>query len=237
MAAAAAPGVTLAAALWAACVAAEALALGLAVRGAGMLNRVACAQRKPTISLAVRLANPLVALLAFALLSDLAIAVGRELLLVGAPRPLAGLARGWYHVETLLVIAWPLGLAAACARAFTLRPRRWHLGLLGCAAVALWAPLVLEHPVPRRAIAGVLLLGELAGVVVAGVAIAGGWRLRWRAPQVALVALVAIELVVLLLGPFAHDVFRSWPVLARGLYTVGFGAAAAVLGAWPRERA
>lgn len=208
---------SLGAALWVACVAAEVAALAAAVRAAGDVRRA--------------LRSPVVLLLAFALASDVVIAGGRELLLVGAPRPFTGVARAWWHVETLFVMAWPLGLAGAAWEVFPLRPRpfRWPLVMLALWALALWAPLVLAHPVRRDAVAGVLLVGELAGIAAGAVAVASGWRFPWGPPHAALVVLLSIELVIAILGPFARDVFRSWPVLARAPYAVGFGVVAVVL--------
>lgn len=232
------------AALWVACVAAEVAALAAAVRAtlraAGPGKPVSRSGTASVIDGGARVFRaPLVLLLAFALASDLVIAGGRELLLVGAARPFAGLARAWWHVETLLVIAWPLGLAAASWEVFPLRPRpvRWPLAMLGAWALVLWAPLVLAHPVRRGAVAGVLLVAELAGLGAGAVAVARGWRYPWGPPHAALVVLLSIELVIAVLGPFGHDVFRSWAVLGRAPYAVGFAVVAAVLGAGGRRAA
>lgn len=235
---------TLGAALWVACVAAEVAALSAAVRAtfgaAGPGKPVSRSGTASVIDGGARVFRaPLVLLLAFALASDLVIAGGRELLLVGAPRPFVGVARAWWHVETLLVIAWPLVLAGAAWETFPLRPRpvRWPLVMLAAWALALWTPLVLAHPVRRSAVAGVLLVGELAGIAAGAVAVARGWRFPWGPAHAALVVLLSIELVIAVLGPFAHDVFRSWPVLARAPYAVGFAVVAIVLGVGGRRAA
>lgn len=203
--------------LWCACGAAELGALVAAVR-AHRLGRVQLA---------------LVYLLAFAFDGDLVIALGRELLLDAAPRPFVGLARAWYHLETLLVIGWPCGLALTCVRVFGTGGRAWWRGVLPAAvagaAGSAMVHVVALHPVPRGQAAAVLLAVELVGVVVAWLAVARGWALAWRAEHRALVVLVAIETVVLILGPFGHDVFTSWATLARVPYAMGFTVCAVVL--------
>lgn len=203
--------------LWCACLLAELGALVAAVR-AHRLGRVQL---------------PIVYLLALAFDGDLAIALGRAVLLDDAPRPFVGLARGWYHVETALVLAWPCGLALACVRVFGWGERGWWRGRSVATVAGFWAggavALAGLHPLPRGAVAAAILAVELVAVVVAAVAVARGWRRPWGLEHAALVVLVAIELVIVLLGPFAHDLFRDWPILARLPYALGFGAVAAVL--------
>lgn len=229
---------TLGAALWVACVAAEVAALAAAVLEPRRGTKDAANYSK-VMHLRDFRRFPVVLLLGFALASDLVIAGGRALLLDGAPRPFVGGARAWWHVETLLVIAWPLALAGAAWETFRLRPRpvRWPLVMLGAWALVLWAPLVLAHPVRRGAVAGVLLVGELAGIAAGAVAVGRGWRYPWGPAHAVLVVLLSIELVIAVLGPFTHDVFRSWAVLGRAPYVVGFAVVAVVLGVGGRRAA
>jgi hypothetical protein len=182
------------------------------------------------------MSDPLVLLLAFALASDIAVAAGRALLLDDAPRPFAGLARAWYHVETALILGWPSALAIVTWRSFVWgRGSAWALpwgAWIGCSMM-----FVYEHPVERGVGAFVFLLVEALGVAVAWRAIWRGWSRAWGAEHRALVVLVAVETVVLILGPFGRDLYRDWPLLGRLPYTAGFTACAAVL--WwgsPAER-
>jgi hypothetical protein len=172
--------------------------------------------------------SPVALLLAFALASDLAILAGRELVLAGAPRPFAGLARAWYHLETALVLGWPCALALTTWRSFVWgRGVAWALpwgAWIGCSLM-----LAVEHPIPGARVAIVLHLVEALGVLVAWRAIWRGWPRAWGAEHRALVVLVAVETVVLILGPFGRDLYRDWPLLARLPYAAGFTACAAVL--------
>lgn len=60
--------------------------------------------------------SPLVLLLTFALVDELAV-LGLHAVLAGAPRPIAGWWRVPYHVETGFVLGWPTLLAATCWQA------------------------------------------------------------------------------------------------------------------------
>lgn len=208
---------TLGAVLWCVGIAAEAAALAGAVR---TLRR-----------------TPVVALLAFGLASDVLASAGGRWLLDGASRPFAGLARGWYHVETALVLGWPVALATAAWCVLVL-PSRWYSepapALAWGAGLGGLVLLVSAHPAPRGLVATVLLAVEAVSVAVAWLAVARGWRRPWGAAQMALVLLIPVETVVLILGPFGRDVFRDWPTLARIPYAVGFASVAAVL--WRARR-
>jgi hypothetical protein len=172
--------------------------------------------------------SPVALLLAFALVSDLAILAGRELLLATSPRPFAGLARAWYHLETALVLGWPCALALTTWRLFVWgRGVAWALpwgAWIGCTLM-----LAVEHPMPPGWTAHVLHVVEGLGVAVAWRAIWRGWPRAWGAEHRALVVLVAVETVVLILGPFGRDLYRDWPLLARLPYAAGFTACAVVL--------
>jgi len=107
--------VTPRAVLWLAVVAAEGAALLLAAR----LDRSARAEHRS------RSLRPIVALLAAALVIDLAVGLhdppsswGLSALAVAGPRPRVGLARAAYHLADALVMAWPGLLAATCGRVF-----------------------------------------------------------------------------------------------------------------------
>ena len=68
------------------------------------------------LAVRARVGHPLVVLLAFALLDELAV-LGLHAILAHAPRPIAGWWRVPYHVETAFVLGWPCLLAAVCWQA------------------------------------------------------------------------------------------------------------------------
>jgi hypothetical protein len=94
--------------------------------------------------------------------------------------------------------------------------------------------MIVLHPVRSSDVALLLLPAELLCVASAAWSVCRGWRETWGREHHALLVLLAIELVVMILGPWSHDLHRDWPVLARVPYVAGFGTAAAVL-AWGRS--
>ena len=112
--------------------------------------------------------------------------------------------------------------------------------LLATVYLAALAVLVVGHPLGEARTRRVLLAVELVALVVAGAAIAAGWRravagrATWTRSHGALLVLAPVELAVAVIGPFARpDVFRAWNV-ARGQYLIAFVLVAALL-AWPRR--
>lgn len=234
----AAARVSLGAALWCAVIAAEGAALAMAVRctpgRAGSWGWTLVGKLTRPAS------HPVVALLAFALVSDLVTAAGGVLLLDGAPRPFVGLARGWYHVETALVLGWPCALALTAWRLFTWAPRGWHLEPAPAAAWGSWLGvslgLVLAHPLGRVRTAACLLVGELVSLAVVWLAVARGWRRPWTLPHVAVLVLAGVETSVALLGPWVRNPFADWH-LARISYLLGFSVVALLHVQKVRDRA
>ena len=106
-------------ALWCACVAAEGVALVMAVRrwGCSSPAPMSVARPNPSHEHDSNL-RPIVALLAFAVAEDVAVRLLNDLVIAPSSRPLHGLARGAYHVADALVMGWPLGLAWATWRLF-----------------------------------------------------------------------------------------------------------------------
>jgi len=159
-------------------------------------------------------------LFAFAFASDLAAKALQVAFLAGAPRPFAGVARGAYHMEVAISVAWPCLLAYTAARLF-LR-ERVHAA---CVPVGAWLGVVVSHvahfPMKRAGMARVFLAVELAMLLWAGACVAVGWRSAWRSVHGVLLFLLGTELVVVLLGPYASDVFRDWNV-ARVIYMAAF---------------
>lgn len=245
---------TLAAALWWAVVAAEACAL---VGAVGMSSDFSPSSErtKPEAT-----AGALVALLAYALAADVAMAA-IEARLAGQARPFVGTARALYHVHTALVLGWPAALAAATwatfapARALSRRalaavlralppesirhpspprPKLEAWQLVGAVWASWAASMAGLHPMTRLDTARCLRLAQAAGIVACVVAIVRAWRQPWSRAAVAVGLLVAVEVALALLGPWAHDVFRDWPRLARVPYVLGFVGVGAVV--WTGRR-
>lgn len=215
-----APGLLLAALL-----SAEVAAVGLAVRA--------------------RVSRPLVALLAFALVDEVALALLHAFVFEGAPRPLAGWARLGWHVETLFVLGWPAALAWACGSSFSASSERlktegldpqkaksaWRgalLRLLPGLYLGAVAFLVLAYPPPRVFLRWLYLAWEVLCVALAWRGIWRGRRRAWGPADVALVAIVSCETMVVLVGPFASDPFTRWWI-ARAFYLATWGACCGVL--------
>lgn len=206
--------------LWFACVAAEVGATIAAVRSAKALRRVG------------RDGATLPILLAFAVASDVAIEAGRRYLLNDSPRPFAGLARAWYHVESTLVLAWPAALAMTAQKSFSLQTRGWWIrpapsvawGMLGGLSVA----CVVAHPIGGSAFAYVLLAQETACIFAAWMAVPIGWERPWQVHHASVIVLICFESIVLAFGPFSGELYGDWPILARVPYIIGFCAIAAL---------
>lgn len=239
----------LAGALWWAVVAAEACALaGAVVRGyqAARLETPLVLSRDRAALVAVTSAHAL--LLAYALAADVAMAV-IELHLAGLPRPFAGTARALYHLHTALGLGWPAALAAAAWRAFdgpaqeTFEERVARVRARGKrpptplppwqVVLAVWASwvatMVALHPMGRAETASCLRLAQAVGIGACFWAGARFWRRTWSRAAACVVVLVAVELALFFLGPWARDVFRDWDRLARAPYAIAFATVAALL--------
>lgn len=196
----------------------------------------------------------LLVLLAFAALNEVA-TEALHAIFRGAPRPLGGVVRGLYHVETALVLGWPALLAVTAWRVFHELPghriagrsldappvikRAVFLDLIAGAWLGLVAAMALLYPLdppgsgaPRTKL--LLHVGELAGVAAAAGAIVTAWTppVRWSRPAVVVGLLWSVELAVALLGPWAHNVFTDWDKLARVPYVLGFTATGLLLRWW-----
>ncbi len=206
--------------LWCACVAVELAATCAAVWSAS----------NPPLRYLKRERATLPLLLAFAVVSDVAIEVGRRVLLNGSPRPFSGLPRAWYHVESTLILAWPAALAMAAQKTFSLQTHGWWIrpapsvawGMLGGLSVA----CAVAHPIGGNAFQYVLLAQEAACLLAAWLAVPMGWGRQWHAHHASIVVLICFETVVLVFGPFSGELYGDWPILARVPYIIGFGAVA-----------
>lgn len=187
------------------------------------------------VGLAVRrrVTGPLVALLVFALVDEVAVEALHRFAFAGAPRPLAGWHRAGWHVETLFVLGWPAALAAVAHDRplsstapckITDAPRRALLA----AYLGLAVGLVLGYPPARERYRAILLAWELVCVAVAWWGIGRAWGRTWGAAEKVLVVLVSCETMVCVVGPFASDPFLRWWI-ARCFYLGAWGAACGVL--------
>ena len=245
-------------ALWCACVAAEGVALVMAVRrwGCSSPAPMSVARPNPSHEHDSNL-RPIVALLAFAVAEDVAVRLLNDLVIAPSSRPLHGLARGAYHVADALVMGWPLGLAWATWRLFAatssgfsasserlksegLDPQKAKtaqpLDVLGAAYVGFLVALVGLHPLGAANTSWVLLAWEVVALGFAVVAIVRGWRravreeAAWTVAHGVLLVLVPVEVAVVAIGPFARpDVFSAWHV-ARWQYLAAFAIVAGMLG-------
>lgn len=81
-----------------------------------------------TVAVAVALwrvpRSPIVWLLLFALVDEVAVEMLHRFAFEGAPRPFGGAIRALYHLETALVLGWPAGLAAASWQVSLAPPKR-----------------------------------------------------------------------------------------------------------------
>ena len=245
-------------ALWCACVAAEGVALVMAVRrwGCSSPAPMSVARPNPSHEHDSNL-RPIVALLAFAVAEDVAVRLLNDLVIAPSSRPLHGLARGAYHVADALVMGWPLGLAWATWRLFAatssgfsasserlksegLDPQKAKtaqpLDVLGAAYVGFLVALVGLHPLGAASTSRALLAWEVVALGFAVVAIVRGWRravrgeAAWTVAHGVLLVLVPVEVAVCAIGPFARpDVFSAWHV-ARWQYLAAFAIVAGMLG-------
>lgn len=194
--------VTPRAVLWLAVVAAEGVALVMAVRRLRNERSFAAESKAIRYKSGPQTSAPIVALLAFAIVEDVAVRLLIDLVIVGAPRPLHGSARAAYHLADALVMAWPLGLAWASWQVFGPKPSGfaasnerakgegvWNIGRLriekrGHRALDLlvglylgaFVALVSMHPLGVTRTKAVLLAWEVVALTFAVVAIARGWR-------------------------------------------------------------
>jgi hypothetical protein len=129
--------------------------------------------------------------------------------------PLLGVARVLFHVEEAGYLMEPIGIAAASVVVFLGR-KPWPLFLVWALLVA---GLVLTYPLTRGAVLRQVYLGiELAALVVAIGAI-GTW-VRRREPadphHAAMGLVVAIDLVIILLGPWRYPLGVRWDLALYG---------------------
>lgn len=175
--------------------------------------------------------RPIALLFAFAFASDVIAKAAQIAFLSGAPLPFTGAARAAYHVEVALSIAWPCVLALLAARTFQrLRPRAT------CIPVGAWLGVGVAHallfPMSEEQTSRLFLGVEAAMLLLAASCVVAGWRSTWRSVHGVVLFLLGVELVVVVLGPFATNIFRDWAV-ARIIYTTAFTGLAFWYGARP----
>lgn len=155
---------------------------------------------------------------------------------LGTHKPWDGTRLALYHASNALVTSWPLAVAALAWWALAPAHRRRVLPALLLIGVAANA-LLVRGPLEKHRIQAVILAVEIAAVALGFVAGVVGWSgPRWRAPQGVAVALVGVELVLVLAGPYRYSVFERWD-LAQICYTLTFAALAIAQGiVWRRLR-
>ena len=161
------------------------------------------------LAVRARVGRPLVLLLGFALVDELAV-LAIHVLLAGTPRPIAGWWRVPYHAENAFSLGWPCLLAAVCWG----RPWR-RLDVLAGAYLGALAGLVVVYPTDAPGSGAPRLRWALLAweVLMVAAAWAGLYRARlrpWGAVERCLVILAACETMVALVGPFASDPFTRW---------------------------
>lgn len=141
-----------------------------------------------------------------------------------AGRPFVGWTRAVFHIDELLFLAWPFGLAAVACIAFFERPRRAVAALFTAYALAC-AVLAAGYPTIRGGrLAGVYAAVQLAALVVVLVAGAGAWARRAH-PELTMGS-------VMILGGVEAGAVLAWghaPMpfgwdFAATVYLVGYGA-------------
>ncbi len=182
--------------------------------------------------------SDLTALLIFALTSDILTQIGKSLLFTAAQHPVEAAilthgwpARVWYHVETTLMLAWPALLSLAVRRAFVFPGSH---PAPATAAIGAWIGmsigLVIIFPTSSEFTQRVFIAVEALSVALAWLAVWQGWPRAWSRSvvHIALLVMLCFETVVLLLGPFSHDLYRDWN-LARVPYLLSFAGVAVLL--------
>ncbi len=178
-------------------------------------------------------------LLAFALVDELVLEALHAWCFAGAPRPLAGWHRAAWHLETMFVLGWPAGLAAACVPSApsspagrgrsalsAARPLGARDVLLACYLAAV-AGLAIVYPIPAARLRWIFLGWEVLCVAFAWWGIARRWGAPWGPVERCLVVLVSCETMVALVGPFASDPFTRWWI-ARCFYLAAWGGVGVV---------
>jgi hypothetical protein len=168
--------------------------------------------------------RPIALLLTLGLTSDIVRRLLHVFILAPAhartdPGPLVAGARGAYHVEQALFLAWPAALVAAVLTVF-LKRRPWLIGIAWVVAIA---GLALTYPemrseALRRAYLGV----ELATIAISlGAMIQWGWAREWPTlTHGILMAFIGAEIAVVW-GPWRSGPFFGWTA-AQIMYAVTY---------------
>jgi hypothetical protein len=148
--------------------------------------------------------------------------------------PLSGWPRVAHHLDQVLFLTWPAGLAALSALVFFLpHLRRWALRSVAAVYVAMIAALVLTYPANRPALGFAYAAASLAGAaaVIVGAVAWGRRRTRPQPEHAITLALGTLELA-LFADPFAPPApapFERWSV-AQLVYLCTWAAVCALHG-------
>ena len=162
---------------------------------------------------------------------------------------LSGSPRVAHHLDQVLFLTWPAGLAALSALVFLPHLRRRALRLVAAVYVATVAALVLSYPANRPALGFAYAAASLAGAVavIAG-AVVWGRRRAYPGPEHTITLALGMLELALFADPFAPPApapFERWSV-AQLVYLCTWAGVCvlhvAFLGGWlqqgpsPRER-
>lgn len=147
--------------------------------------------------------------------------------------PLTGWGRVAHHLDQLLFLTWPAGLAAVSAVVFRPDQRRELLRGISLVYLAAVLALVLTYPANRPMLGRLYAVGYLAGSLSVIAGVVSWWPRRTHPrPEHAITIVLGLLDLGLLAGPFLPpdpDPFTGWP-LAHIVYFVAWGAVCALQG-------
>jgi len=162
--------------------------------------------------------------------------LGQVLAIVNAPAyvaaqgaPLTGWPRAVFHLDELLQLSWPAGLAAVACLVLLEEPHRRRAAAAAGASWALaWLVLVLGYPTIRRALLGrVYLALELVALATVITAAVSWWR---RRPEPSLVeGSVGVLWVSGFVALLRWSPFNGWDWQLTA-YLLGYGTLAVLHG-------
>lgn len=143
----------------------------------------------------------------------------------GGTRPLVGLTLVAYHVEAALFTGWPAAVALLGAWVFLPQSRRKQASRVVGVWLGVNVALAVAGPVAGTTTTNVYRVAELAAVGAVGVSAVLGWPRTIGTHHAVALFLAGAELVVVMFGPYATDIYEDWS-LATLLYAVAFAGLA-----------
>jgi hypothetical protein len=152
---------------------------------------------------------------------------------LGPVPPLSGWPRIAHHLDQVLLLTWPAGLAALGVVVFLPHARRGALRGVALAYVAAVVLLAVTYPANRPVLARSYTVSYLAGIVGVVVGAVSWTRRRMRPrPEHASTLILGLLDVALFAGPFAPPApqpFERWN-LAQFIYLMTWSALALLHG-------